>query len=120
MDDRSKLSMRTARDGDWVLVEVGDNGPGIPEAAGAHVLGPFYTTKPGRQGHRPGAGHLLAHPSSSATTAICGSLHPATPVSRSCCRSPGAGDPRGSDQLAQVPTIGGHGPDHKGVQGDNQ
>jgi signal transduction histidine kinase len=29
-----------------VLVEIGDNGPGIPEAA-AHILEPFYTTKPG-------------------------------------------------------------------------
>ena len=37
--------MSTARDGDRVLVEIGDNGPGIPEAA-AHILEPFYTTKP--------------------------------------------------------------------------
>ena len=38
--------MRTARDGDHLLVEIGDNGPGIPEAAAAHILEPFYTTKP--------------------------------------------------------------------------
>jgi C4-dicarboxylate-specific signal transduction histidine kinase len=37
--------VRTARDGDRVLVEIGGNGPGIPEAA-AHILEPFYTTKP--------------------------------------------------------------------------
>jgi hypothetical protein len=30
MDGRGRLSMRTARDGDRVLVEIGDNGPGIP------------------------------------------------------------------------------------------
>ena len=36
--------MRTARDGDRALVEVGDNGPGIPEAD-ARILKPFYTTK---------------------------------------------------------------------------
>ena len=42
--------MRTARDGDRVLVQIGDNGPGIPEAAAAHVLEPFYTTKPVGQG----------------------------------------------------------------------
>jgi signal transduction histidine kinase len=46
MDGRGKLTVRTARDGDRVLVEIGDNGPGIPEAAAAHVLEPFYTTKP--------------------------------------------------------------------------
>jgi len=28
------------------LVEIGDNGPGIPEAAAAHIPEPFYTTKP--------------------------------------------------------------------------
>ena len=45
MDGTGRLTVRTARDGDWVLVEIGDNGPGIPEAA-AHILEPFYTTKP--------------------------------------------------------------------------
>jgi signal transduction histidine kinase len=34
------------QDGDRVLVENGDNGAGIPEAAAAHILEPFYTTKP--------------------------------------------------------------------------
>ena len=43
MDGTGQLSVRTARDGDRVLVEIGDNGPGIPEAA--HILEPFYTTK---------------------------------------------------------------------------
>jgi signal transduction histidine kinase len=46
MDGRGKLAVRTARDGDQVLVEIGDNGPGIPEAAAPHILEPFYTTKP--------------------------------------------------------------------------
>jgi signal transduction histidine kinase len=46
MDGRGRLTLRTARDGDRVLVEIGDNGPGIPEAAAAHVLEPFFTTKP--------------------------------------------------------------------------
>jgi C4-dicarboxylate-specific signal transduction histidine kinase len=30
MDGTGQLSVRTARDGDRVLVEIGDNGPGIP------------------------------------------------------------------------------------------
>ena len=46
MDGRGRLTVRTDRDGDRVLVEIGDNGPGIPEAAAPHVLEPFYTTKP--------------------------------------------------------------------------
>jgi signal transduction histidine kinase len=46
MDGTGRLTVRTARDGDHVLVEIGDNGAGIPEAAAAHVLEPFFTTKP--------------------------------------------------------------------------
>ena len=30
MDGTGRLTVRTARDGDRVLVEIGDNGPGIP------------------------------------------------------------------------------------------
>jgi signal transduction histidine kinase len=41
-----RLTVSTARDGDHVLVETGDNGPDISEAAAAHILEPFYTTKP--------------------------------------------------------------------------
>jgi len=46
MDGTGRLTVRTGRDGDLVLVEIGDNGPGIPEPAAAHILEPFYTTKP--------------------------------------------------------------------------
>jgi signal transduction histidine kinase len=46
MDGRGRLTVRTAREGDRALVEIGDNGAGIPEAAAAHVLEPFFTTKP--------------------------------------------------------------------------
>jgi signal transduction histidine kinase len=46
MDGRGRLTVRTARDGDRALVEIGDNGAGIPEAAAAHILEPFFTTKP--------------------------------------------------------------------------
>jgi signal transduction histidine kinase len=42
----TNLVDNAARDGDQVLVEIGDNGPGIPEAAAPHILEPFYTTKP--------------------------------------------------------------------------
>ena len=50
MDGRGRLTVRTGRDGDRVLVEIGDNGPGIPEEAAAHLFEPFYTTKPVGQG----------------------------------------------------------------------
>jgi signal transduction histidine kinase len=50
MDGRGRLTVRTARDGDRALVEIGDNGAGVPEAAAAHILEPFYTTKPVGQG----------------------------------------------------------------------
>jgi signal transduction histidine kinase len=46
MDGRGRLTVRTGRDGDRVLVEIGDNGPGVPAAAAAHLFEPFYTTKP--------------------------------------------------------------------------
>ena len=46
MDGTGRLTLPTARDGDRVLVEIGDNGPGILEAAAAHILEPFYPTKP--------------------------------------------------------------------------
>jgi len=43
------ISLRTRRDGDRVLVDIEDNGPGMDEATGKRVLEPFFTTKaPGR------------------------------------------------------------------------
>ena len=91
MDGTGRLSVRTARDGDRVLVEIGDNGPGIPEAAAAHILEPFSTTKP--VGRAPASGSTAAGGSSSGATATCASPRPrATPASRCRCPSPRAGD----------------------------
>jgi signal transduction histidine kinase len=45
MDGHGTLTVRTRPDGDRVLVEVGDTGPGIPEPVAAHIFEPFYTTK---------------------------------------------------------------------------
>ncbi|WP_409330944.1 ATP-binding protein [Trujillonella humicola] len=44
------LTLRTARDGDRALVEIGDTGPGVPEALRRRVFEPFFTTKPVGQG----------------------------------------------------------------------
>ena len=37
--------MRTARDKECVLVEIGDTGPGVPEEIRSRIFEPFFTTK---------------------------------------------------------------------------
>lgn len=39
------ITVRTRQEGDNVLIEVQDNGTGIPESAQAHIFEPFFTTK---------------------------------------------------------------------------
>jgi signal transduction histidine kinase len=39
------LTVRTGLDGDWVLVEVCDTGPGVPESMRQQIFEPFFTTK---------------------------------------------------------------------------
>jgi len=45
MQGKGELRVRTARDLDRVLVEIGDNGPGIPPDVLPHIYEPFFTTK---------------------------------------------------------------------------
>lgn len=41
-----RVGRRITPSGNWVVAEVSDTGPGIPEAIRAHIFDPFFTTKP--------------------------------------------------------------------------
>jgi signal transduction histidine kinase len=45
MEGKGELRIRTARELDRLLVEIGDSGPGIPPQVQAHIFEPFFTTK---------------------------------------------------------------------------
>jgi signal transduction histidine kinase len=50
MGGKGELRVRTYRDDTCVVVEIGDNGPGIPPQIKAHIFEPFFTTKAVGQG----------------------------------------------------------------------
>lgn len=51
MEGHGELVIKTTyHAGQYILVEVNDNGPGIPEGQQAHIFEPFFTTKPSGQG----------------------------------------------------------------------
>jgi len=45
MEGHGELRIRTARELDRMLIEIADNGPGIPPEVQAHIFEPFFTTK---------------------------------------------------------------------------
>ncbi len=45
MDGDGTLTIRADRDGRWVVVEIEDSGPGIPEEIQRKIFDPFFTTK---------------------------------------------------------------------------
>ncbi|MCU1628011.1 MAG: histidine kinase [Pseudonocardia sp.] len=46
MDGHGTLTVRTAREDDQLLVEIGDTGPGVPAEIRNRIFEPFFTTKP--------------------------------------------------------------------------
>jgi signal transduction histidine kinase len=54
----ARVEMR--REGEVAVVEIDDDGPGIPEALLGRVFEPFFRVDPGRRKSRPGAGLGLA------------------------------------------------------------
>ena len=50
MDGKGTITIRTRREGAHLIVQIEDNGPGIPDALQARVFDPFFTTKPPGQG----------------------------------------------------------------------
>jgi signal transduction histidine kinase len=45
MHGKGELRVRTYQDNGCVVVEIGDNGPGIPSEVEPHIFEPFFTTK---------------------------------------------------------------------------
>jgi signal transduction histidine kinase len=50
LNGQGQIIVRTHQDGDWVLVDIEDDGPGIPPAIQNKLFDPFFTTKPPGQG----------------------------------------------------------------------
>lgn len=50
MHGQGTLTVRTARDGEFAMVEIGDTGPGVPPESTQRIFEPFFTTKPVGQG----------------------------------------------------------------------
>jgi signal transduction histidine kinase len=50
MREPSTLILRSKRTPDSLLIEIEDNGPGIPDEIKARILEPFFTTKKGTEG----------------------------------------------------------------------
>ncbi|WP_433160991.1 ATP-binding protein [Kribbella sp. CA-247076] len=46
MGGSGTLTIRTKKDGEYAVVEIGDTGPGIPAEIRSRIFEPFFTTKP--------------------------------------------------------------------------
>ena len=49
MGGQGNITIRTRKEGEWAVVEIDDDGPGIPETIQSRIFDPFFTTKdPGK------------------------------------------------------------------------
>lgn len=46
MDGKGEITIRAHSQDSWVIVEIEDTGPGIPEEIRSRIFSPFFTTKP--------------------------------------------------------------------------
>jgi signal transduction histidine kinase len=59
MNGQGEITIQTSYDDQWVIVEITDNGPGIPEEIHANLFDPFFTTK--QPGEGTGLGLNISH-----------------------------------------------------------
>jgi signal transduction histidine kinase len=59
MTGEGTLVLRTRVEDQWVIIEIEDNGPGIPEAIQTNIFDPFFTTK--SPGEGTGLGLNISH-----------------------------------------------------------
>ena len=59
MNEQGEITLRTYQDNEWVVVEIEDNGPGIPLEVQTKIFDPFFTTKPPGEG--TGLGLNISH-----------------------------------------------------------
>jgi signal transduction histidine kinase len=59
MEGQGEIVLRTYRQDAWVIVEIKDTGPGIPQNIQAKIFDPFFTTKPPGKG--TGLGLSISH-----------------------------------------------------------
>jgi signal transduction histidine kinase len=59
MHGQGEIVLRTRYAYPWVIIEIEDNGPGIPESIQTHVFDPFFTTK--APGKGTGLGLNISH-----------------------------------------------------------
>jgi signal transduction histidine kinase len=50
MNGKGEITIRTRREDGWAVVEIEDNGPGIPDEIAPKIFDPFFTTKPPGKG----------------------------------------------------------------------
>ena len=46
LEGQGEVTIRTYQEGGWVVIEIEDNGPGIPLKIQSRIFEPFFTTKP--------------------------------------------------------------------------